>query len=656
MEDLIDFLRERDIPESTIEKMKEEKIDASVLMLMTDEQMRDYLPSYGDRLAVMGYCRRHEKEPNSRKSKLFDRLKSKLNKRKKCKHPENITHHQEVNTQRKVRKVELGWMLYDEGKGGFIQVRTKKGGGTRKLSVSKDWKKKDLITEAIRLFFPDGKNAHGNISEFEVDLTNYQEVSLDEDSTVGALYEASKLTIMRFYLSTKKKHDSGGVETQQESNTADHSQENTQDFPSTDSQIDPPLELETLDVIYVGNTGNDLNLGSDDVAQFYPADVTDDSSLAQQSSTIFTGENVEDSNIITIFNGDLSEMGEQSLEDTLPLAQELREPDKKILVVHRSQILSELIEHFTDERLSYTQSEIQVKLLLPNGQYENGYDDGGVLRDCLSEFWHEFYEQCTTGSTFKIPFLRHDYGKKKWQSIGKIISFGWQKQKYLPIKLAPVILEQAALGYVKSDLVDNFLKYVSESDRYTLECCRRDFNSSDQDELLEILDNYSCRRMPNAHNIEQILQELAHKTLIQEPAYVIEQWESVLAPLSKALEEIETVYENLQPTARKIIRSLKFPCTMNAQEKEISKHITTYLRECDGRKQSLFLRFCTGSDLFLGKTVTVDFTHMQGFERRPMAHTCGCYLRVSIHYDSYPDFRCEMNKILESNIWVMDIV
>lgn len=70
----------------------------------------------------------------------------------------------------------------------------------------------------------------------------------------------------------------------------------------------------------------------------------------------------------------------------------------------------------------------------------------------------------------------------------------------------------------------------------------------------------------------------------------------------------------------------------------------------------LFLRFCTGSDLFLGKEIIIGFTQIQGFQRRPVAHTCGCVLELSVHYDSSPDFSSEMNKVLESNVWVMDII
>lgn len=62
------------------------------------------------------------------------------------------------------------------------------------------------------------------------------------------------------------------------------------------------------------------------------------------------------------------------------------------------------------------------------------------------------------------------------------------------------------------------MKYVSENERAVLESCRTDFCIADQEELLEILDNYS--RIPTEENFKQILQELAHKTLIQEP-YVL---------------------------------------------------------------------------------------------------------------------------------------
>ncbi|RXN05159.1 hypothetical protein ROHU_012756 [Labeo rohita] len=355
--------------------------------------------------------------------------------------------------------------------------------------------------------------------------------------------------MMRFYLTTKKVEREEGTESEVEMpDTMEDVHSNNQDqSPTTSSsRMNDFIQASDTDVIFVESVGNDA---------VSPLQSTEDLNVADdylnvpfQSSSMTLLDYSDTSDVVTVFTDDITGIDEQNLDDTLPLSPEPIVPHKKILVVHRGQIFSELIAHFCDETLAHTRNEVEVKLLLPNGQYEMGHDVGGVFRDCLSEFWQEFYDQCTLGNNFKVPFLRHDFGKEKWESVARIILFGWKKEKYLPIKLAPAILQQAIQGSVKSDLIDNFLKYVSENERAVLESCRTDFCSADQEELLEILDNYSCRRIPTEENFKQILQELAHKTLIQEPAYVLEQWAGILGPLSKDLEEMEDVYCALQPT------------------------------------------------------------------------------------------------------------
>lgn len=68
------------------------------------------------------------------------------------------------------------------------------------------------------------------------------------------------------------------------------------------------------------------------------------------------------------------------------------------------------------------------------------------------------------GNGFKVPYLHHGCSKQEWESVGGIITFGWQNEKYLLVKLAPVLLDQAVLGFVESNLVDIFFKNVSESE------------------------------------------------------------------------------------------------------------------------------------------------------------------------------------------------
>ncbi|RXN14481.1 hypothetical protein ROHU_009103 [Labeo rohita] len=534
------------------------KIDASVIELMTDEQLKTYFSSYGDRLAILAFCRRKASCPNNRKSKLFERLKSKLSKKRKC--DDSVTTSQEPKTRnahKTMRKVELGWMNYDAENEVFRQVRTRRGGGTRKVDVSKESKKPDLIQEALKLFFADGKSTEGDITEFEVDLKDYKEMSVDEDITVGKLYADTKLPLLRFYLTTKKKMNLGSF-MQQEIDVALTTQE-LNSSPTT-MPAERSESIDNIDVIYIGS-----NIEPE--MSFPYSSNLDDNAL-------------DDSNTITFATEDIFNVEDQSLDDTLPDISPLNdiahnEKIKRILVVHRGHVLPELIAHFLDE--SVFECEIKIQLIAPDGKLEKGHDEGGVVRDCLSEFWNDFYEQCTMGSSFKVPFLRHDFGQIHWESVGRIIAFGWQKEKYLPVKIAPVILEQATFGIAKSNVIENFLKFFAESERAVFEAWRSDFNTVDNEELLEVLDGHSCRKTPTKDNAEEILQELAHKKLIQEPAYVIEQWATILPTAVSHLDEISSVYENLQPTVRKVLKSLSFPEDMNAQQREIQRYLTTYL-------------------------------------------------------------------------------
>lgn len=617
---------------------------------MTDEELKRFLPSYGDRLAVLGFCRRKENgHDNTRKSKLFERLKTKLAKRKPCDEGGSGKRQEEDSTLKRnalkaTRKIELGWMNYDDEYNTFKQVRTKQGGGTRKINISKNAQKSEVIQEAVGLFFPGGRNKLGLVTDFELDLRNYQEATVDSEMRVGQLYTDTKIPLLRFYLTTRKKENNIPFSNRTGSAPTLEGQESFQNQSSTSSlNVDaapptPPFETVHSEVVYLRSTASDDNF-----------------EISLYSSENGSENAFESSNIV--FVGHVSENEQLNLDDTLPVSPPTvasSEPVKKILVVHRGQVLQELIAHFSDADLPH--ADFKIQLVLPDGTPELGYDEGGVVRDCLSEFWSDFYNQCTTGNSFKVPFLRHDFGQKQWESVGRIISFGWEREKYLPVKIAPVILEQAALGYVKSDVVENFLKYMPEHERAVFETWQSDFDSVDQEELMEILDNHSCRRIPSASNAIDIIQELAHKTLVQEPAYVIEQWTKSLGTSGCSFLDLTTMYETLTPTVRKILKSLTFPEVLSAQQKAIHKFLTSYLRNADTQHLCWFLRFCTGSDLFLEKNIIVNFTQMEGFQRRPVAHTCGCVLELSVYYDSLPDFSTEMNKVLESNVWVMDIV
>ena len=55
------------------------------------------------------------------------------------------------------------------------------------------------------------------------------------------------------------------------------------------------------------------------------------------------------------------------------------------------------------------------------------------------------------------------------------------------------------------------------------------------------------------------------------------------------------------------------------------------------------------------KTITVEFVEMSEFSRRPVSRTCSQTVQFAEQYESYTEFRAELN-ILKSNVWIFDYV
>ena len=68
------------------------------------------------------------------------------------------------NAAKQTRLIEVGWK--NKASQRSIQVRKNKGGGTRKLEISKLTTKADIIKTAVDLFFPNGRSVKRPISDF----------------------------------------------------------------------------------------------------------------------------------------------------------------------------------------------------------------------------------------------------------------------------------------------------------------------------------------------------------------------------------------------------------------------------------------------------------------------------------------------------------
>lgn len=164
---------------------------------------------------------------------------------------------------------------------------------------------------------------------------------------------------------------------------------------------------------------------------------------------------------------------------------------------------------------------------MPNGNVEITEDNGRVTRDTLSEFWNMFNDQCNLGTMAKLPCLRHDFGEKEWNAVGKLL-FERQAQKYFPVRFVQPFIEQWLYGRIHFSLQEHFLLHVSESEAATLKSALQDFDEIDFEEVLDVMVFYDSRKLLTKNTLPQMIEEMAHKELIQAPMFVCDCLQQVL--------------------------------------------------------------------------------------------------------------------------------
>lgn len=660
------------------------QIDKDVVMLMDDSTLAQYIPSYGDRIALFNFCR-NQAPISKRKMGLFERLKKKMKlKRKTEEESEEETsngeketssnekekgdHDKAPKTSRAVRRstkrsVERGW-IHNDGSD-IKQVRAKQGGGTRKVVMDISGGYKEILKEGKGLFFPNGTSSKGHESEFTFDVWDFkQNPFTDHHISIGAIYDTVKLAKLRFYIATQPKPHSD--------EDASHNSAGKYDDPILQGQDDLTEVSDSQSPSLVFSHSDE----DQDQVSIPPPTTTDGSTatnhpvntdflVVSESSFLLTEALQEDvvlQNYVVVSDPEITfgpqPDAETDLDDTLiydPQTPDYTAQTKRI-TIHHSNSFSDMIEAFSDPDI--LTRPLEVKRILPDNKEEVGVGLG-VFRDVLSAFWMDFYDRCTLGTTMKVPFIRHDFKAVTWKAIGRIFVRGFQDCHYLPIKLAPAFVEEMLFGAVYSDLTESFLQFVSCQDREILKQALEDFSSADLGDLVETLGNYECRRKISEENLPTILTEIAHKELVQKPMFVIDCWRDIVRPrisFKMDYEQLATLYDDLKATTKKVLRLLRFPADMTAKQKEVEQHLRRYIRELEEEKLSKFLRFCTGSNLIVSDSINVEFTAMSDFTRRPVAHTCGMFLELPDSYESFPEFRTEFNEILKSNVWVMDVI
>ncbi|KAL3879036.1 hypothetical protein ACJMK2_031350 [Sinanodonta woodiana] len=356
-------------------------------------------------------------------------------------------------------------------------------------------------------------------------------------------------------------------------------------------------------------------------------------------------------NEILFHSGDNHFNTTSELDDTVPL----NESVKKV-IVQRGHVFNDMMNYFLDANFDPRLNQLQVELVS-----ERGENAGSVFRDVVSVFWETFYIKHTVGSDIKIPTTVHIMRREHWEAVAKVLICGYEQEGYLPIQLSQVFLQRCIDGKDVQDeqLLNTFLSSLPTMDKEIFEMALNDFHSVDEEDLCDAYSSYEARIMPTKDNIRKLVKDISRHQIVQKPSFVTECWSPLLQYYLRSLlpnTGLEEVYRDLHVTNKKVLNLLQLPDDISKAEKLTLDGLRQYIKSCNKYKLTVFLRFCTGSDLIIGKQIQVRLTpSMSAFTLRPIAHTCGCVLELSTSYENFL-LREHFDNILDSKMLRMDII
>ncbi|XP_028413816.1 uncharacterized protein LOC114536664 [Dendronephthya gigantea] len=388
------------------------------------------------------------------------------------------------------------------------------------------------------------------------------------------------------------------------------------------------------------------------------------------SSSTTSGQNVSDTSSAEMECGtslvDVSDMmvGNEDYHDGPNEAIPIVQQPYKVIKIHRLNVKKDMITAFKEQ--SIMDCNLTFVFIDGRGNEEKGAGIG-VVRDVISLFWKDVYDSLLIGENERVPYIRHDYNRADWEAIARVLLKGYHMCQYLPLLVSKTFLSYVLFGELSindpSVLIQSFMQYISADERRVIEKSLTgdiDFENTDQlNELLDVLKIYDCRSRVTPENIAKIIQEIAHKEIIQKPQYVTDCWKSIIHPLAESFpnpKALMDVYEQIKPSVSKITKCIQSYPDSDA-ERECLGFFRRYIRGLDNpEKLSTFVRFISGSELMLFDGIQVTFTNLTGLERRPMARTCNTLLQLPSTYQSFPELREEFNNILSGDNWEMDMV
>ena len=162
----------------------------------------------------------------------------------------------------------------------------------------------------------------------------------------------------------------------------------------------------------------------------------------------------------------------------------------------------------------------------------------------------------------RVPSPSPKCQEEEWRSVGRIMVKGLKDHGYFLSRLAQAFTAAVIFGEhsVSLDLLfDSLMLYLSQSEHDLLSTALQEaLVSDDEDEFLDLMDRMGVRTVPTQENLKAVLLQVAHKQIIQQPKYALDNIAAVAGPTLRKffpiVLEIRKMYDDLKLSMRKVLK------------------------------------------------------------------------------------------------------
>ncbi|MED6236863.1 hypothetical protein ATANTOWER_015327 [Ataeniobius toweri] len=99
--------------------------------------------------------------------------------------------------------------------------------------------------------------------------------------------------------------------------------------------------------------------------------------------------------------------------------------------------------------------------------------------------------------------------------------------------------------------MEAFFNFISPTEKDVLTEALDNFTMADE-ELLSILSSHNCTLLPTDGNLPKLVEEITHKEMVQESAFIIKCWQQILRSVGESIsyDGLNNILDDLKPRAR----------------------------------------------------------------------------------------------------------